>query len=62
MLWEKVNKKIVEKGWIIYKLALTASVVPATIYRLRDGKVNDLYFEMVKKIADALDVSLYEFR
>lgn len=62
MLWEKIYEKLSEKNWTIYKLALTAGVDPATIYRLRNGKVNDLYFETVCKIADVLEVSLDEFR
>ena len=30
--------------------------------RLRDGEVKDLHFDTVKKIADALEISLDELR
>lgn len=62
MLWNKINQKIQEKNWTIYKLCLKAGVGTAGIYRLRDGEVKDLYFDTVKKIADALEVSMDEFR
>ncbi|HFI0742708.1 TPA: helix-turn-helix domain-containing protein [Streptococcus suis] len=39
---------------------MNAGLDPAMLYRLRDGKVKDLHFETVKKIAKALDVSLDE--
>lgn len=62
MLWEKISEKISEKNWTVYKLCLKAGIGPAGIYRLRDGEVKDLYFDTVKKLADALEVSLDEFR
>lgn len=62
MLWEKISKKLSERNWTVYKLCLKAGIGPAGIYRLRDGEVKDLYFDTVKKIADALEASLDEFR
>lgn len=62
MLWETISKKLSEKNWTIYKLCLKAGIGTAGIYRLRDGVIKDLQFETVKKIADALEVSLDEFR
>ena len=62
MLWEKISEKLSERNWTVYKLCLKAGIGPAGIYRLRDGEVKDLYFDTVKKIADALEVSLDEFR
>lgn len=62
MLWETISKKLSEKNWTIYKLCLKAGIGTAGIYRLRDGVIKDLQFETVKKIADALDMSLEEFR
>lgn len=62
MLWKKISEKLLEKNWTIYKLCLKAGIGPAGIYRLRDGVIKDLQFETVKKIADALEVSLDEFR
>ena len=59
MLWEKISKKLSET---IYKLCLKAGIGTAGIYRLRDGVIKDLQFETVRKIVDALDMSLEEFR
>lgn len=62
MLWGKISEKLSEKNWTVYKLCLKAGVGTAGIYRLRDGEVKDLYFDTVKKIADALEISLDELR
>ena len=62
MLWKKIAEQISKKNWTVYKLCLKAGVGTAGIYRLRDGEVKDLHFETVRKIADALEVSLDEFR
>ena len=50
MLWEKISEKLAERNWSVYKLCLKAGV----------GK--DLYFNTVKKIADALEISIDELR
>ena len=62
MLWEKISEKLSEKNWTIYKLCLKAGIGTAGIYRLRNGVIKDLQFETVRKIVDALDMSLEEFR
>jgi DNA-binding Xre family transcriptional regulator len=62
MLWKKISEKLSEKNWTVYKLCLKAGIGPAGIYRLRDGEVKDLYFDTVKKIADALEISIDELR
>ena len=62
MLLEKISKKLSEKNWTIYKLCLKAGIGPSGIYRLRDGEVKDLYFDTVKKIADALEISIDDLR
>ena len=62
MLWEKISEKLSERNWTVYKLCLKAGVGTAGIYRLRDGEVKDLYFDTVKKIADALEISIDELR
>jgi DNA-binding Xre family transcriptional regulator len=62
MLWKKISEILSEKNWTVYKLCLKAGIGPAGIYRLRDGEVKDLYFDTVKKIADALEISIDELR
>ena len=60
MLWKNIERILAEKKLTVYKLCILAGVGTAQIYGLRDGRVKDLHFETVKKIADALDVSLDE--
>lgn len=62
MLWKKISEKLSEKNWTVYKLCLKAGIGTAGIYHLRDGEVKDLYFDTVKKIADALEISIDELR
>lgn len=62
IVWEKISEKLSEKNWTIYKLCLKAGIGTAGIYRLRDGEIKDLYFDTVKKIADALEISTDELR
>lgn len=60
MLWKNIERILTEKNLTVYKLCLLAGVGTAQIYNLRDGRVKDLHFETVKKIAKALNVSLDE--
>lgn len=62
MLWKAIEKQLKEKGWSIYRLAREAKVSESGIGHLKNGQVRDLKFSTVVKIADALDVSLDEFR
>ena len=48
MLWQKVDKLLKKNN--------------RTMYYLRDGKIKKPSFELMCKIADALDVSLDYFR
>lgn len=61
MLWKNIERIMAEKNLSVYKLCILAGVGTAQLYNLRNGKVRDLHFETVKKIAKALDVSLDEF-
>lgn len=64
MLWKKVQGLLVEKNMSINKLSLKMGLSKnnRSIYALRDGKIKKPSFELVCKIADALDVSLDYFR
>lgn len=62
MLWKQIEKQLIHQKLSVYRLALKAGIDPAMVYRLRDGKAKDLYHGTVVKIADALGVSLDEFR
>lgn len=64
MLWYKVQKLLIEKNMSINQLSLKMGLSKnnRTMYQLRDGKIKKPSFELMCKIADALDVSLDYFR
>lgn len=64
MLWTKIQKLLSEKNMSINQLSLKMGLSKnnRSIYALRDGKIKKPSFELVCKIANALDVSLDYFR
>ena len=62
MLWNKIQKQLDKKGWTRYRLAKEAKISEMTLVKLRNGKAQNIHFSTMCKIADALDVSLDEFR
>lgn len=61
-LWKKINKQLKEKNLTIYELTKNANIAQNTLYELKSGRASDLRFSTVCKIADALEISLDEFR
>ncbi|MBT2732088.1 helix-turn-helix transcriptional regulator [Carnobacterium sp. ISL-102] len=61
-MWEKIDNHIKEKNLTIYELTKKANIAQNTLYELKSGRANDLRFSTVCKIADALEISLDEFR
>lgn len=64
MLWYKVQKLLVEKDMSINQLSLKMGLSKnnRTMYQLKAGKIKKPSFDLMCKIADALDVSLDYFR
>ncbi|WP_179134580.1 helix-turn-helix domain-containing protein [Oceanobacillus timonensis] len=62
MLWFEIEEIMKEKGFTQYKLAKKAGVGTNTITYLKNGKIKKPSFELVCKIADALEVSLEDLR
>ncbi|KXT73140.1 hypothetical protein STRDD10_01615 [Streptococcus sp. DD10] len=62
MLWEKIKPYLTERGWTSYRLAKESGLATSLIYNLEHGKNRNTSFDTMCKIADALDVSLDEFR
>lgn len=62
MLWKKIEEQLNKKGWTIYRVTKEANISPNTLYELKSGRVKDINFKTIVKIADALEVSLDEFR
>ena len=63
MLWNKVENKLKEKNTTIYELSRQMGMENnRTVYELKNGHIKKPSFELMCKIADALDVSLDYFR
>ncbi len=58
-MWKKLNHILIEKGMTKKELAEKAGISQNTIQNMRNSKIS---FRNMVKIADALDVSLDEFR
>lgn len=61
-LWDGINKHLIKNDLTIYELTKKADIAQNTLYELKSGRVNDLRFRTVCKIADALNISLDEIR
>lgn len=62
-MWNTIQEILNEKELTIYDLSkLTGYNQTGTIYRLKSGDIKRPSFELMERIADALDVSLDEFR
>ena len=58
-MWKKLKHLLVEKGMTQKELAEKAKISLNTIQNIRNERIS---FKNMQKIADALDVSLDEFR
>ena len=61
-LWGNIEKIIQNNELTAKELAIKANISPNTLYELKSGRNKDLQFKTICKIADALDISLDEFR
>lgn len=62
MLWFKVEKLMRDRGLNQSKLSKKMNVSSSVIAELKRGNIKKPSFELMCKIADALEVSLDEFR
>ena len=58
-MWKKLNHILIEKGMTKRELAKKAGISETTLQNIRNSNIS---FRNMVKIADALDVSLDEFR
>lgn len=61
-IWDKIQKLLDKRNMTIWKLGKTMNVSDSVLRNLRDGKIKKPSFELMCKIADALNVSLDYFR
>lgn len=61
-LWSNIEKILKNKELTAKELAIKAKISPNTLYELKSGRNKDLQFKTICKLADALEISLDEFR
>lgn len=61
-MWEIIHKMLIEKNMNQEQLAKRMGVHSGTVTDLKKGRIKKPSFELMCKIADALDVSLEVFR
>lgn len=62
LMWNKIEKQLKIKGWSIYRLAKESGVHPSNFSNLKAGRLKEMSWTNMCKIADALEVSLDELR
>lgn len=61
-MWNKIQKLLDQKNITVWRLGKMINASDSVLRNLRDGKIKKPSFELMCKIADALDVSLDYFR
>ncbi|MGO3634991.1 helix-turn-helix domain-containing protein [Lactococcus raffinolactis] len=61
-MWNKLKKILDEKQMTTYQLSKLTGISEQSFSKLRNGLSKELSFGSMVKIADALDISLDEFR
>ncbi|WP_374284173.1 helix-turn-helix domain-containing protein [Lactococcus sp.] len=62
MLWSIIEKHLDEKQITSYRLAKIAGLSTQTVSALKTGRITNPRFEIIVKIAVALDIDLNEFK
>ncbi|WP_248625851.1 helix-turn-helix domain-containing protein [Enterococcus cecorum] len=61
-MWRKVQKELEKQNMTIYRLTKLTGVSRSVMYEFKNGKIKKPSFELMEKIADALNVSMDVFR
>ncbi|CAI3428060.1 helix-turn-helix transcriptional regulator [Enterococcus cecorum] len=61
-MWKKIEQEIKKQGLTQYKLSKMIGVSPSVLTDLKNGRNKKPSFELMEKIADALNVSMDVFR
>ena len=62
LMLDKIEKQLKIKGWSMYRLAKESGVHPSNFSNLKAGRLKEMSWTNMCKLADALEVSLDEFR
>lgn len=61
-MWKKIGREIKKRGLTQYRLSKMIGVSPSVLTDLKNGRNKKPSFELMEKIADALNVSMDIFR
>ncbi|MTC88005.1 helix-turn-helix domain-containing protein [Streptococcus uberis] len=61
-MWEKIERFLSKKNMTMYQLSKKSGLNQNSLIDLKSGRKKSLKFDDVVKIADALGISLDEFR
>ena len=61
-MWEKIEQQLKLRGWSAYRLAKKSGISQSNFSNLKAGRLKEMSWTNMCKIADALEVSLDEFR
>ncbi|WP_171333726.1 helix-turn-helix domain-containing protein [Enterococcus cecorum] len=61
-MWEKIELELRKREMTIYQLTKLTGVSMSVMYEFRRGNIKKPSFELMEKIADALNVSMDIFR
>lgn len=61
-MWKIIEKLMKKQNLTMYALSKKADIGQSTLINLKAGRIKTLTFETICKLADALEVSLDEFR
>lgn len=61
-MWEKIELELRKRNMTIYQLTKLMGVSMSVMYEFKKGNIKKPSFELMEKIADALNVSMDIFR
>lgn len=61
-MWEKIEQQLKLRGWSVYRLAKESGIHQSNFSNLKAGRLKEMSWTNMCKLADALEVSLDEFR
>lgn len=61
-MWKKIEREIKKQGLTQYRFSKMIGVSPSVLTDLKNGRNKKPSFELMEKIADALNVSMDIFR
>lgn len=61
-MWNKIEKQLKIKGWSMYRLAKESGVHPSNFSNLKAGRMKEMSWTNMCKVADALGISIDELR